>query len=238
MRKRIMAEVLKDIQVSIEPQDVLRLTGYRGRETGLDDRMRETLEAAIAEGRSLIEPKALCTWFEVEEMGQTSLVLEGDFSLNVGSGARSWKGAQFLAIALCSIGEMLEKRVSQEFEQGDFPQALMLDCVGSVAADSVADYVNYLVCQRAKALGIGVGRRTSPGYGKWDIREQKVLFTLLSGESIGVRLNESCMMIPRKSVSFAAGVGKGILSERGFRPCRYCNMVDCQYRILSHRKGG
>jgi|GEM_PF-4616954 len=39
--------------------------------------------------------------------------------------------------------------------------------------------------ERACRLGIKTGPRLSPGYGKWELAEQRVLFALLPGERIG-----------------------------------------------------
>jgi hypothetical protein len=105
----------------------------------------------------------------------------------------------------------------------------MLDSVGSVAVESVADKVNYLLCEHARARNMNTGPRLSPGYGKWRLREQKVIFSLLPGERIGIRLNEQCMMRPVKSLSFCLGIGRALPPREKINPCRYCGMKDCPY---------
>ncbi|MDH5706513.1 MAG: hypothetical protein OEZ45_10900, partial [Candidatus Aminicenantes bacterium] len=70
------------------------------------------------------------------------------------------------------------------------------------AAEEVAVQSDRILAEKARETGLWPSKRFSPGYGKWDIREQRYVFSVLPGESIGVRLTESCMMIPRKSVSF------------------------------------
>ena len=61
----------------------------------------------------------------------------------------------------------------------------------------------------------------------WPITEQPKLFSLFHGGEwlIGVRLTESCLMLPRKSVS-------GILfpSEENFLSCRLCDRPGCSSR--------
>ncbi|MBE0414996.1 MAG: hypothetical protein IBX36_00440 [Dehalococcoidia bacterium] len=220
-------ETIKEIKVRIKGKEVLRLQHYRGKPTPA---VEELLCTEIEDGYSLSEPKALYTQVRVKEVVGRSIILDNGLMLGAGHALKDWRGSEYLGVAICTIGSPLEDRVAELFVQGEYPAALMLDSVGSAAADSVADYVNHFICQRAKGLSLGVGARLSPGYGKWDLRDQKVLFALLPGEKVGVRLNENCMMIPRKSVSFCVGLGAALDSEQKINPCRHCNMGGCKYR--------
>lgn len=223
-------ELIKGIKVSIREEEVRRLVGYKGKRP--IGNIQDILAQEIEEGYRLIEPKAIYTQVRVKEENKGSLVLEEGSRLSVGSGISLWQGAEYLGVALCTIGLALENRVSQLFTEGEYPAALMLDSVGSVAVESVGDYVNSVICQMANRLGISVGPRLSPGYGKWNLAEQRVLFSLLPGERIGVTLNEDFVMVPRKSISFSIGMGKGLGSDRAINPCQHCGMEGCKYRRL------
>ncbi len=96
---------------------------------------------------------------------------------------------------------------------------------------SVAYYVNNIVCHQALSKGLGVTPRISPGYGDWILQEQRAVFALLPGAEIGVTLTEKCMMQPRKSVSFAIGIGEGFTIEKSVGRCRHCDMINCPYRV-------
>jgi len=78
--------------------------------------------------------------------------------------------------------------------------------------------------------GLALTPRISPGYGDLALQEQRVVFALLPGDRIGVTLTEKCMMWPRKSVSFAVGIGEGFTIEKVGR-CRHCGMINCPYRV-------
>jgi len=222
--------LLENIRAFISPEEVLRYQGYKEGLHKKSDTINQLLESVVQEGYRLIRPKAIFTRVTIREMVEESITLDNGLTLKAGHGLKDWRGSEYLGVALCTIDSALEDRVSELFLEGEYPAAFMLDSVGSVAVDSVADYVNHFICQRAKDLDIGVGPRLSPGYGKWDVREQRAIFALLPGEKIGVRLNEHCMMIPRKSVSFCVGMGEGVESGKVIDPCRYCGMEDCQYR--------
>jgi len=135
-----------------------------------------------------------------------------------------------IALGLCTIGDELENKVSQLNQQGKLAQAVMLDAMGSVAAESTADFLNLQVCQWCQKKGLGSSQRFSPGYGDWSLEGQKFIFSLLPAERIKVNLNPSCMMIPRKSVSFAIKIGEEFKSLKTKKICETCNLKNCPYR--------
>ncbi len=224
-------EVFDRLKVNIDIKEVLRVQGYKGGKKP-EARVNEILTEEIKEAHQLAKSKAIYREVKVLEEAQDLIKLEGNLILHVGRKAvRWWHGCQSLAIALCTIGRELEERVSALFKESKYAEALILDSAGSVAADGVANQVNQFICQKALNSGMKVGPRLSPGYGKWPLADQRVIFELLPGERIEVYLNEQCMMIPRKSVSFCIGLGT-LESFGEINPCRYCDMVDCQYRKI------
>src|SRR5205823_851933 len=83
--------------------------------------------------------------------------------------------------------------------------ASMLDSVGSGAVESLAEYLNDVLCQQGLAAGLRVTNRISPGYAAWDVAEQHALFRLCPGAPVGVTLNAACFMTPGKSISLLVG---------------------------------
>lgn len=75
----------------------------------------------------------------------------------------------------------------------------------------------------------------SPGsFEDWPITEQKALFTLIGNtqETIGVRLTESCLMLPIKTLS-----GIRFSTEETFESCMLCPRGDCPGRRAAYDKG-
>jgi len=80
--------------------------------------------------------------------------------------------------------------VAELFAEEDSLSAVVLDSIGSAAVEAVANEVNYLFCCREKGAGNKVGPRASPGYGKWNLTDQNLLFSLLPADKINVQLNQ------------------------------------------------
>ena len=214
--------VLEDFEIEIDRAEALRLLGnskgaYSGRDgTGAKKgRVEKTIEDAFREAKDLIRPKGIYLFAAGDDL----------------PGSGQFAGLERMAFCICTIGPDLEERVTGLSEEGNLLDAVVLDAIGSAAAEAVARFLDDIIAKAAAAEGLKTSCRASPGYGDWHVREQKNLFELLDGGVIGVKLSESSMMIPRKSVSFAKHIDKIPKRLRSENSCRNCDMDTCPYRI-------
>lgn len=221
------AKTLEGLQVKVNEDYVLKLQRCVPKPGGS---IKEILACEVEEAYRLAQPRAIWAELIVKEITGVVVKLEGGFMLHAGDMAKEWGGSRLLAVAVATIGSALEEKVDELFAQRDFAKAMMLDSVGSAAVESVADDVNYAICQRAETLGLKTSPRSSPGYGKWKLTDQRVLLGATHAYRIGVRLNEQYMMMPRKSVSFAIGIGSIMVGAEDATPCRRCGQEGCEYR--------
>jgi hypothetical protein len=220
--------VLDDILVSIDPDEVLRFQGYKA---GVDVPPADVLalfDEALALGRALMRPRAVLRRFPVARDGDR-LVADG-VTLTIPRIAERWGAVDEIVAGVCTIGDELERRVSALWDARELPLSMMLDSVGSGAVESLAEYVNDLLCQEGIASGTKVTNRVSPGYGGWDVAEQRLLWRLCPGDPIGVHLNEACFMTPTKTITILAGAGPAARVDDYFSQCARCWMRDCAYR--------
>jgi Vitamin B12 dependent methionine synthase, activation domain len=221
--------VLTALPLAIDPDEVLRFQGYKKSVDTPGPEVRALFDEALALGRSLIAPRAAVRWVAVT--GQAADAIEaGSASLRIPDVRRLWGRIEWLAAAVCTIGDALERRVAELWDARELPLAAMLDSVGSGAVESLAEYVNDLLCQEAIPLGLAVTNRVSPGYGRWEVTQQRALFDLCPGDAIGVTLNEACFMTPVKSISLLAGAGAEARVDHYFNQCARCWMASCAYR--------
>lgn len=135
-----------------------------------------------------------------------------------------------LVVCLVTIGPKLEEMVGEYKDAGDLSRALILDSYGSAAAEAAAQAAETIVREKVAESGLKCSSRFSPGYGGWNVAEQKWLFAALEGDALGVRLTEGCMLVPRKSITFAMTVGDQPVDMRDSEVCEYCGMVNCRFR--------
>lgn len=95
----------------------------------------------------------------------------------------------------------------------------------------LSQYIRSVVCQKAKEQNLQTTKYFTPGTFEWDINQQKNIFKIIPADKIGVKLTESCMILPMKSLSWIVGIGKGvIISSEERDACKICKAKNCQYR--------
>jgi Vitamin B12 dependent methionine synthase, activation domain len=221
--------VLKDVPLRVDCDEVLRFQGYKKGIDVPDAAVLALFDQALALGETLIEPRMVYRALGVSRQGP-GLIEAGGERLAIPGIGRLWGALEQVGAGICTVGAAIEERVRGLWDARELPLAVMLDSVGSAAVESLAEYANDLLCQAAVPAGVNVTNRISPGYAGWDVAEQAALFRLCPGKTIGVALNESCVMTPGKSISFLVGIGPEARVDHYFTQCRRCWMVDCAYR--------
>jgi hypothetical protein len=229
------ARVLTTLPLAIDPDEVLRFQGYKKSVDTPGPEVLALFDEALALGRTLIAPRAVVRWLAVTGLGAHTIEVGGGV-LTIPDVGRLWGPIEWVAAAVCTIGDGLERRAAELWEARELPLAAMLDSVGSGAVESLAEYVNDLLCQEAIPLGLPVTNRVSPGYGHWDVSQQKALFAVCPGDAIGVSLNDACFMSPVKSISLLAAAGARAKVDHYFSQCARCWMPACAYRRTPARK--
>ena len=229
------ARVLADIPLAIDPDEVLRFQGYQPGIDVPDADVRALFDQALALGDSLMQPRAVMRWMPVTRRSPDGLAA-GGVEFHIPAIERDWGVVAHLGVAICTIGDALERHVAALWDARELPLAVMLDSVGSAAVESLAEYVNDVFCQEGVAAALSVTNRVSPGYGAWDVGEQRALFRLASGQPIGVTLNDACFMTPEKSITLLVGAGPDARVDHYASQCARCWMRDCAYRRVPTRR--
>ncbi len=221
--------VVTDFSLSLEVEHVLRGQGID------PGRARPELFAmardVLDEARSLIAPAALYTLLPVHEFEHQRATLDGGAVFEGPLVARALAGAEEVALAVCTVGPALDERVAVLFAEEPV-RAMALDGAGIGAVGLVAQLIGERVREEAEARGSRIGMRAEPGQEGWEIWQQRVLLGLLPTEEISVQLTDSCLMLPRKSLSFAVGLGPEMRPDAV--TCDFCSKRErCQWRTRS-----
>jgi hypothetical protein len=222
------------VPLAIDPDEVLRFQGYK---KGIDQPtadVRALFDEALALGQTLMEPRAVVRWCPVDQDGDRLNV--AGVILHIPDVARHWGSIDYVAPSIITVGEPIERRVAELWDARELPLAMMLDSVASGAVESLAEYVNDLLCQHGESVQLRVTNRISPGYARWNVDGQRDLFAICPGDAIGVQLNAACYMTPAKSISLLAGAGVNARVDHYFSQCARCWMPDCAYRRVPARR--
>jgi hypothetical protein len=225
----VLVSPITDFQPSLEAAHVLRGQGIDPARARPD-----TVAAAqevLSEAQALLSPAAIYAILPVHDFHHQTVVLDGGATFEGPLVARALAGATQVALAVCTIGPALEERVDALFAAHPV-RALALDGAGVAALGDLSRMVVARIRDQGSARGLGTGMRASPGQEGWSIWQQRVLFGLVPAEEIGVRLAETCLMLPRKSVSFAIGMGPEMRPDAV--TCDFCSRRErCSWRVRS-----
>jgi len=144
------------------------------------------------------------------------------------------KKSDSVAIFLCTAGEEIGIRSRKAMQERDLLKGYIYDVTGSEIVEAAADLMQAELEKSMLGSGKKITNRYSPGYCGWDVAEQHKLFQLIPDNFCRIRLTESALMDPVKSVSGIIGIGKDVKSNP--YTCRICDLKDCIYRRAKEKK--
>jgi hypothetical protein len=148
--------------------------------------------------------------------------------------AAQMNSAEKAVLFACTIGEGMEIWSRTLMGEGDVLKAHFVDTVASAAVEKVADILHEHIKRKMQQWQLITTNRFSPGYCGWPVVQQHVLFSFLPPGFCGIRLTDSALMMPVKSVSGVIGAGEKVRYTGYF--CDRCNRTACTYRAYKQAK--
>jgi hypothetical protein len=180
-------------------------------------RLSEITKTALNAAR----PKAAFRFLDITDCGDAFITLEG-ITFNSRVLAVNLKDSPNLTVFAATCGTELDEWASQfDSYLEQFWADTIMFCALGAAMQEATDRIK-------KILDTETVSTMNPGsLEDWPITEQAKLFTLMEKETteIGVKLNESFLMKPLKSVS-----GLSYASGEIFHNCQLCPRRDCPGR--------
>jgi hypothetical protein len=132
------------------------------------------------------------------------------------------KKSDSVAIFLCTAGKEIGTRSRNAMQERDFLKGYIYDVVGSDIVEAAADLMQNELEKDVISSGKKITNRYSPGYCGWDVAEQHKLFQLIPDNFCGIRLTESALMDPVKSISGFIGIGEDVKYNN--YTCKMCDI--------------
>lgn len=194
--------------------------------------LRSSADVCLGKAAGLSTAKTVCVKKNITDIASDHVTLEDGITLSSKFLSSYLSGAKYIQAFVVTIGKGPEDEASRLMNEGDSLNGYFLDRIGSLAVESVAESFENRLRGECKAGGLSLSRRLSPGYCDWPIEEQFKLAKLIDFSKAGVKLTDSCMMIPKKSISAVAGIGpKGLFTDTRSQ-CVICSKTECGYRRL------
>jgi hypothetical protein len=179
----------------------------------------------LDEAQQLVKPSYSYLISRVELVYGASVLLDNGTVFHSQIVARTLEKADEVIVFALTIGSELEDEAARLAREGFILQATTLETIGSLYTKQLADWVETRIGDLARAWGCTASQRFSPGHCDWDVSQQKAVFRMLGEDCAGIHLTDSCLMIPRKSMSGIIGIGGSDIN--GYNPCTTCEKHDC-----------
>lgn len=212
----------------------------------IEDRVGDDVKAEVVEVlrevRSFLRPE-FCFYMGKGTLDEEHNTLQiNGRTMNVGKIiTRQLSGSSLYAFFVCTAGDAFQQYQERLKAEGDIVREFAANAIGSVLAEKTADVMEReLEAFLKDKHGLHHTNRFSPGYCGWHVREQQLLFATFpqshnrttaqssNRPPCGVRLTDSCLMIPIKSVSGVIGIGENV--KKLDYTCGLCDYAKCYKR--------
>lgn len=137
--------------------------------------------------------------------------------------AHHLRGCQEVLLLGATLGSRVDIAI-RRLALGSVAEGAAAQAVAAAIIEGYCDEVQ----ERAKTE-LNQRPRFSPGYGDWDLTEQKKLFSVLQCEKqLGLTLTDGMMMAPSKSVTAVIGLSEEVACV--WNRCMVCPNTSCPYR--------
>lgn len=143
-------------------------------------------------------------------------------------------GCEKVVCMAVTVGEKIEQEVTKKFQAGEYVSSVLMDAAATAAVEQAADSMEKAIALKTSKESYKMRWRYSPGYGDWNLNQQKNFFEIIGAGEIGMSLSAAMMLIPRKSVTAIIGLEKIIsgenISAHKKNSCLTCAKKDCPAR--------
>ena len=213
-----MIETITDIPFELDLEALFKRVHV---EPGSD--YAKEFAALVNKVQEIGKPKALYKECYIETKGDETVTI-GSVTFTSRALRRNLDNIERVFPYLATCGKEVDEI---EIPQGDFLKEFWLDTIKANLLGVSGRHLSELLEQKYR---LGKTSTMNPGSGDvavWPIEQQRELFSLLGDVEnlIGVRLTDSFLMLPNKSVS-----GIRFPTEIDFQSCQLCHRENCAVR--------
>ncbi len=195
------------IAVAVDKERICRRLGYEKGATRLSETQEREAGRRIDEAFSLIQLKGSALILGLNECGRGKVVLENGIVFESADLSAMLKECGQVLLMGATAGSRIIPYIRGEAAKGDLSRAVIYDAAASEIVDSALDwlvsYFNQKLLRENKRV---TPNRFSCGYGDFSLINQRKIHAALELEKIGVKITDSCILDPEKSVTAVAGI--------------------------------
>lgn len=184
----------------VSKKEILRYMGVRKETTELE----ELVSACIGEAESVLGYKLCYCEVPISIVGDT---VDFGFASARSHGLRKQlSGCHSAIVFAATVGIGIDRLIAKSALVSQVRE-LAFSAIGTERIEALCDRFCNEKKKELEAVGMGLGKRFSPGYSDLPLSFQNDIFAVLGcSKVIGLTLNECLLMTPKKSVTAIVGI--------------------------------
>ena len=212
-------------QSEVNRGEVLRYMGCKGEQS---EAVLALVEDCLAQLGQVCEPRHLTAVFPLSLSGE-GWIDGGCFRVRSENLSRNLADCHKMIVFAATLGTGADHLI-HKYSRLEMSRAVVMQAAAAAMIEEYCDQVCSGLKAEYEARGEYLRPRFSPGYGDFPLECQPALLgTLEAGKRIGIKLTDSLLMMPSKSVTAVMGISKKP-HRCDVRGCEACGKTDCAYR--------
>ncbi len=202
--------ILKEnISYIINKKNVLSILGYKREKTKVSKIFAEKIEKILEQTQKKALVKTVYIIRKIEKIeNNTVYFLNSEIKIK-SKDISSLLSESFATIFMgITIGWWIDNKIAELNEKGEYNEALIYDAVGSEAVEGAANSFNHHLDIEARQNRYTLTKRFSPGYGDLKLSFQRGLYKELSLEKLDIKILDTNILLPQKTITAIIGVEK------------------------------
>lgn len=206
------------VDISIDKEEVLRYLRYGSR--NVDMTTGEIIDECIEEILQTARTNFIYNIYEINMDKEVIFFKNSKFKIEGKDISHHLYNSEKCAIMAVTLGNEVDNRI-RYYSKVDLTKSLIFDACATTAIEALCDRVESIIKKIAINNGYKTTTRYSPGYGDLSIEIQPKILNLLDTQRrIGLTATDTCILLPRKSVTAFIGMGDKVKSQSiGCKDC-------------------
>ncbi len=212
--------------MEVDRREILRYLGY-GREKE-EVPVAALIDSCVEELSAAVDPKHLSREYQLRILPDGTI--DGScFQVKSRSLSRNLKDCSQVILFGATLGIGADLLI-QKYNKLQMSRAVVMQAAAAAMIEGYCDGVCSQMRQIYEGEGLYLRPRFSPGYGDFPLKcQSELLDALEAGKRMGIKLTDSYLMMPSKSVTAVIGVSKKPYRCE-VKGCEACGRTDCIYR--------
>jgi Vitamin B12 dependent methionine synthase, activation domain len=197
----------ESISIPLPRKEIYRRLGFIKGVTEISSSQKEEIERFIQDALSLIHLKGAGLRMPVQEIKGARIILAEDVTFESNQLAALLRNCREIVLMGATAGNDIMKAIEEDAAGRNVTRGIVFDATASETVDASLDwimgYFNRTLLRENRQL---LKKRYSAGYGDLLLETQNTIYRLLQLDRIGIRITDSCMLIPEKSVTAITGI--------------------------------